>query len=265
MGKFCWGLFEDEQESIDAGADCWHRFNPRRKLELKPHHWQRVLHHVTVEVLALAQAGRDVSAVYTERAVNLEDWQRTLNVLIKVQKKGAVELHLPKDDSLEQILKAIPQSLAEEIMMAVENAEFLPEPAAEDAVEELAEELAQESAEEAAQASAEEVVETATGPIEEESIEVFKEQHLNPKDIDAAEKETMDAIRTAVQGTTKKHYAIGKGKKRQVFLYGGADTGFLQVPLADPAIKLAVSVSEPHNTENYTLTLFHRSSSVCSN
>lgn len=209
---------------------------------MKPHHWQRVLHHVTVEVLALAQAGRDVSAVYTERAVNLEDWQRTLNVLIKVQKKGAVELHLPKDDSLEQILKAIPESLAEEIMMAVENAEFLPEPAAEEAAEELAEELAQGSAEEG--------LEAATEPIEEESIEAFKEQHLSPTDIDAAEKETMDAIRTAVQGTTKKHYAIGKGKKRQVFLYGGADTGFLQVPLADPAIKLAVSVLKPRNTEN---------------
>jgi len=213
---------------------------------LKPHHWQRVLHHVTVEVLALAQAGRDVSAVYTERAVNLEDWQRTLNVLIKVQKKGAVELHLPKDDSLEQILKAIPESLAEEIMMAAENAEFLPEPVAEEAAAELAEELAQESAQE----SVEEGLEAATEPIEEESIEAFKEQHLNPKDIDAAEKETMDAIRTAVQGTTKKHYAIGKGKKRQVFLYGGADTGFLQVPLADPAIKLAVSVLKPRNTKN---------------
>lgn len=221
---------------------------------MKPHHWQRVLHHVTVEVLALAQAGRDVSAVYTERAVNLEDWQRTLNVLVKVQKKGAVELQLPKDDSFEQILKAIPESLAEEIIMAAENAEFLPEPIAEELTEELAqesvEEAARELAPELAQKSAEEGLEAASEPIEEESIEAFKEQHLNPKDVDAAEKQTMDAIRKAVRGTTKKHYAIGKGKKRQVFLYGGADTGFLQVPLADPAIKLAVSVLKPRNTEN---------------
>ena len=79
--------------------------------------WNRVLHHVTVEVLALAQAGRDVSAVHTERAVKYEDWKRTAGVQVKVN-NGAVELQLPTDDTLELILKAVPESLAEEIIMA---------------------------------------------------------------------------------------------------------------------------------------------------
>ena len=84
------------------------RFNPKRKLELNEPQWHRVLQHVTVEVLALAQAGRDVSAVYTERAVRLEDWKRTALVDVKVN-KGAVELQLPTDDSLELIVKAVPE------------------------------------------------------------------------------------------------------------------------------------------------------------
>ena len=217
---------------------------------MKPHHWQRVLHHVTVELLALAQAGRDVSAVYTERAVNLEDWQRTLNVLIKVQKKGAVELHLPKDDSLEQILKAIPESLAEEIMMAAENAEFLPEPVAEEAAAELAEELAQESAEELAQ----EDVETATEIAAEESAEGLTKHYVDPKDIDAAEKTTMGQLRDAIKTTGRASKMVGQGKNRRSVAIPATNLGFLEVPLADPTIKLAVSLLRPHYTEAHTDT-----------
>jgi hypothetical protein len=142
------------------------RFNPRRKLELKPEEWRRLLHHVTVEVLALAQAGRDINAVYTERAVRMEDWKRTANVLIK-QTDGAIELQLPTNESLELILKAMPQSLAEEIMKAAESAE-----------------MAQ------AEEGAEEVL-----------SEVSTQQGVDAKEIDAEEKATMRAIKEVVRKT----------------------------------------------------------------
>lgn len=192
--------------------------------------WNRVLHHVTVEVLALAQAGRDVSAVYTERAVNVEDWKRTARVQVKVN-KGAVELQLPTDDTLELIVKAVPESLAEEIIMAAENAEAVPEPVTEEAAQELAEELTQESA--------------------EESAEGFREHHVDPQDIDAAEKVTMRAIKSAIYSTAQRPGVIGKGKKRQEVILNKADQGFLETPLADPTIKLAVSVLRPHNAETH--------------
>lgn len=201
--------------------------------------WHRVLHHVTVEVLALAQAGRDVSAVHTERAVKYEDWKRTADVQVKVN-NGAVELHLPTDDSLELILKAVPESLAEEIIMAAENAEAVPEPVSEEAAQELAEELAQESAEEG--------LETVAETTAEESAEGFTEQHVDPKDIDAAEKVTMRAIASAINRTAQRTRFVGQGAKVRKETINEADQGFLQTPLADPTIKLAVSVFGLHNT-----------------
>ena len=192
--------------------------------------WNRVLHHVTVEVLALAQAGRDVSAVHTERAVKYEDWKRTAGVQVKVN-NGAVELQLPTDDSLELILKAVPESLAEEIIMAVENAEAVPESVSE----------------EAAQESAQEGLETAAETTAEESAEGFTEQHVDAKDIDAAEKVTMRAIASAINRTAQRTRFVGQGEKVRKETINGADQGFLQTPLADPTIKLAVSVFGLHN------------------
>jgi hypothetical protein len=161
-------------------------------------------------------------------------------------KNGAVELQLPNDDSLELILKAVPQSLAEEIIMAAQNAEAVPEPVSEQAAEELAEELAQESAEDG--------LETVTETTAEESAERFEKQYVDPKDIDAAEKQTYYALRNAIRGTSLTTYFVGKRKKRQEVPYPGADLGFLQVPLADPAIKLAVGVLRFHNTKPYADT-----------
>lgn len=230
------------------------RFNPRRKLELDTMQWHRVLNHVTVEVLALAQAGRDVSAVYTERAVKLEDWERTARVQVKVN-KGTVELQLPTDDSLELIVKAVPASLVEEIIMAAENAEAVPKPVTTEGAQELAEELAEESAEEG--------VETATEAAAEESAEGLTKHYVDPRDIDAAEKTTMRDIKAAINSTMQRDGFVGKGKKRQPVILNEADQGFLQTPLADPTIKLAVSVLRPHNAETHAD--FHRFSNVCSN
>ena len=238
-------------EGVGAGADCFVcRFNPRRNLQLKEMQWQRALQHVTVEVLALAQAGRDVSAVCTERPVRTKDWKRTAGVNVRVE-NGAVELQLPKDDTLELILKAVPESLAEEIIMAAENAETVPEPVTE---EELAEELVQEelAAEELAaeELAAEELaLETAA---EENAEGLTKQHYVDPKDIDAAEKTTMRELKQAIWTTTwKKHKTVGQGKTKQVVRLPPADRGFLQTPLADPAIKLAVSVLMPHYTESH--------------
>lgn len=204
---------------------------------MKPIQWNRVLHHVTVEVLALAQAGRDVSAVHTERAVKYEDWKRTAGVQVKVN-NGAVELQLPTDDTLELILKAVPESLAEEIIMAVENAEAVPE----------------SMSEEAAQESAQEGLETAAETTAEESAEGFTEQHVDAKDVDAAEKVTMRAIASAIHRTAQRPRFVGQGEKARKEIINEADQGFLQTPLADPTIKLAVSVFGPHNTRTCTDT-----------
>ena len=163
-------------------------------MELSSERWQRLLHHVTVEVLALAQAGRDVNAVYTERAVRLEDWERTASVKVK-QTDGAIELQLPTSETLELILKAMPQSLAEEIMKAAENAEMAQ---AEEGAEEV---LSEESA----------------------------QQSVDAKEIDAEEKATMRAIRSATYKT----------------LMNFDDQEWLRTPLTDPAMKLAVS-GRPH-------------------
>jgi hypothetical protein len=222
------------------------RFNPRRKLELRPEHWQRVLHHVTIEVLALAQAGRDVSAVYTERPVRMEDWKRTKGVDVKVN-NTEVELLLPTDDTLEQIVKAVPESLAEEIILAAENSEAIPEPVTEG---ELAEELAEESAEELAQ----EDVETATEIAAVESADGLTKHYVDPKDIDAAERTTMGQLRDAIKTTGRAMKPVGQGKHRQMVAIPATNMGFLEVPLVDPTIKLAVSVLRTHYTETHTDT-----------
>lgn len=183
-------------------------------MELSPEAWRRVLHHVTVEVLALAQAGRDVNAVCTERAVRIEDWKRTANVMIK-QTDGAVELQLPTNESLELILKAMPQSLAEEIMKAAENDETTQTGGAEELLSEASADVdaKQVDAEMAQEEGAEEVL-----------SDVAAQQEVQAKHIDAEEKSTMRAIRQAVKETVSI-----------------ADSEWLQTSLADPAIKLAVS------------------------
>jgi hypothetical protein len=222
-----------------TGFECC-RFNPRRKLELaKPEEWRRFLHHVTVEVLALAQAGRDVGAVYTERAVKEEDWMRTAHVQVKVT-NGAVELQLPSDDTLELILKAVPESLAEEIIMAAENAEVAPEPVSEESAQGLAQESAQED------------IETATELLADEIAQEPTKQYVDPKDIDVAEKSTMRAIRDAVRTSAGTAQIIGQkgGQQRAVILRNLENTGFLRTPLTDPTIKLAVSfLVRTRNTE----------------
>ena len=217
-------------------------------------HWQRVLHHVTVEVMALAQAGRDVNAVYTERAVNVEDWKRTRRVEVKV-KGNAVELQMPPKDSVEQILKAVPASLAEEIIMAAENAEALSEPVTEETLQELTQESAEEGVEAAAETLAEEDLEIAAQTATEDSAEGLAKPHVNPKDIDAAEKTTMRAIWLAIKVSSAQSYTIRHSiRKREEVMYPD-DKDFLQVPLADPTIKLAVSLLRPHNTDIYADTL----------
>jgi hypothetical protein len=176
----------------------------------------------------------------------MEDWKRTKGVDVKVD-NGKVELLLPTDDTLEQIVKAVPESLAEEIILAVENAEAIPEPVTE---EELAEELAQESAEELAQ----EGVETATEIAAEESAEGLTKHYVDPKDIDAAEKTTMGQLRDAIKTTGRASKMVGQGKNRRSVAIPATNLGFLEVPLADPTIKLAVSLLRPHYTEAHTDT-----------
>ena len=202
-----------------------YRFNPRRTLALDDEdQWRRLLHHVTVEVLALAQAGRDISAVFNERPVRNKDWLRTARVQVKVT-NGAAELQLPTGESLETILKAIPKSLAEEIIMAAENAE-------------------------ASKNSSKKKGKKAKKTVAEE----IEDEYFDPKDTDAAEKATMRAIRSAIKLSSGTIYTttqtnIGVARKLGESLPTAVDTGFLEASLADPTIKLSVRVTSIHNTE----------------
>jgi hypothetical protein len=185
-------------------------------MKLNPEQWRRVLHHVTVEILALAQAGRDVNAVYTERPVRVEDWKRTANVLIK-HTDGAVELQLPTDKSLELILKAMPTSLAEEIVNAADNGEMTQTEGAEES-------LSEASAQQDVDAEQIDGEMAQTEGAEEVLSDISAQQAVEAKQIDREEKSTMWKIRRAVNETVTI-----------------ADSEWLQTPLADPTIKLAVS------------------------
>jgi DNA primase catalytic subunit len=214
LGEFsaAWGY---GSERLVTGADCWIcRFNPRRKLDLDSDEWRRVLHHVTVEVLALAQAGRDVNALYTERAVVYEDWRRTKRVTVKV-KNGVAELHTREAETKDLILKAMPQSLAEEIVKAAENAET------------------PESAEETPKSA-------AAKPAEEENTEEANTLYTSSKEANFAEKRTMRYIRKAVKETTT--YTERKAQAPV-----DIDNEWMQTPLTDPTMKLAVSALLVHN------------------
>jgi hypothetical protein len=212
LGEFnaAWGY---GSERWVTGADCWVcRFNPRRKLDLDSDEWRRVLHHVTVEVLALAQAGRDVNALYTERAVVYEDWRRTKRVSVKV-KNGAAELHFHTAEAKDLILRAMPQSLAEEIVKAAENAETT------------------ESAEETPKSA-------AAKPAEEENTEEANTLYTSSKEANHAEKLTMRYIRKAVKETTTR---TGRMAPADI------DNEWMRTPLTDPTMKLAVSALLVHN------------------
>lgn len=189
-----------------------------------------MLHHVTVEVLALAQAGRDINAVYTERDVNAEDWMRSAGVQIK-EGDGAIELQFPTEESMDAIVKAVPQSLAEEIeeiQKAAAEQVIAEEAIAEEAA---AEQAAKEAAADAgatakdAEASAK-VAEEAMEEGEQEVEQEFSESKVDKKEIDAQEKSTMRLVKAAV---TKSLTSV--------------DSQWLQTPLMNPAMKLAVSAS----------------------
>lgn len=196
------------------------------------------MHHVAVEVLALAQAERDVNAVWMERDLNVEDWMRSASVQIK-EIDGAIELHFPTVESRDAILNAVPLTLAEEISKSVAEAELAEEEAALLAEEKAAaKEAANVSSKDAAEATAKEAaVDTgasekdakASAEIAEEAMkegeqEVSQQKQLDAKEIDAQEKSTMRSIKEAV-----------------VKSLNNVDSQWLHTPLLDSAMKLAVS------------------------
>jgi hypothetical protein len=209
-----------------AGADCWMcRFNPRRKLDFSPDEWLRLLHHVTVEAMVLVQAGRDVNALWTERAVNSADWRRTARVKVNVV-NGAVELQFPTEEMKELTLKAMPQSLAEEIVKAAENAENG------ETIED------DETTSKPAKGKSAKGKSAKAKSAEQESTEEANTLSASFKQADIAESGTMRAISKVVKINTSRM----RSNPRYV-----VDTEYLQTPLTDPAIKLAVSTSLVHN------------------
>ena len=60
----------------------------------------------------------------------------------------------------------------------------------------------------------------------------------------------MRAIKNAIYSTAQRPGVIGKGKNRQEVILNKADQGFLKTPLADPTVKLAVSVLQTSQHRN---------------
>lgn len=188
---------------------------------------------MAVEVLTLAQAGRDVNAVHLERPVNVEEWMRSARVQIK-ETNGVIELQFPTEDTQELIVNAVPQSLAEEIMIAAKQAEEAAEAATEaEKAAAAAEDAARADAEakgipyEPAEAPLEKVEEEAEAEAEaeaEEEVEAPFVDRRSAKEISAAEKLYMRQIRDAVRKSATP-----------------VNNEWLRTSLAAPAVKLAVS------------------------
>lgn len=183
------------------------------------------MHHVAVEVLALAQAERDVNAVWMERDLNVEDWMRSASVQIK-EIDGAIELHFPTVESRDAILNAVPLTLAEEISKSIEEAELAEEEAANVTSKDAAEATAKDAAVDtgASEKDAKASAEIAEEAMKEGEQEVSQQKQLDAKDIDAQEKSTMRSIKEAV-----------------VKSLNNVDSQWLHTPLLDSAMKLAVS------------------------
>lgn len=195
------------------------------------------MHHVAVEVLALAQAERDVNAVWMERDFDVQDWMRSASVQIK-EIDGAIELHFPTVESRDAILNAVPLTLAEEISKSIAEAELAEQEAADVTSKDAAEATAKEAAVDtgASKKDAEASAEIAEKAMKEgeavEEIEAMKEgeqevsqqKQLDAKEIDAQEKSTMRSIKEAV-----------------VKSLNNVDSQWLHTPLLDSAMKLAVS------------------------
>lgn len=90
----------------------------KAKAQLKDQEWIRLLHHVTVEVLALYKNGRDVSQVCNLRVADSQSWKQTSNTSIDIRPDGAgVALGFPNPQDEQSILDAIsPEASGEEIL-----------------------------------------------------------------------------------------------------------------------------------------------------
>lgn len=149
------------------GGEVYRGFGPRRRLELRaPEEWRCVVHHVTVEVLALYQAGRDVNEV-CRSFDGVEQWQATQGVVLG-DAGGSVKLVFPEGVSEASLLKAIPTGV-------------------------VAEEAAPEEA-----ATAEETV------VEDEVAGEVGYAAPNAALLDAEEKQTMRDIRLAIHKTLQR-------------------------------------------------------------
>lgn len=145
------------------GGEVFVGFAPRRRLELKSaEEWRCVVHHVTVEVLALYQAGRDVGEV-CRSFDGVDKWAATQAVRLG-EMDGLVKLVFPEGVSEESLLAGIPTGVVAE------------------------------------EAVAEETVAEQTAAEEESTVEV-RNAAAEAALLDAEEKQTMRNIRLAIHKT----------------------------------------------------------------
>ncbi|GAB7362023.1 hypothetical protein MBLNU230_g2057t1 [Neophaeotheca triangularis] len=96
----------------------------KAKAQLSYQEWLRLLHHVTVEVLALYKARRDVNQVCNFRTSDARPWEQTITTTIDVRADGTgVALRFPSPEDEQTILSAISQQPPEE--EAAQDAEAL--------------------------------------------------------------------------------------------------------------------------------------------
>lgn len=83
---------------------------PEKRLTLNDQQWTSLLHHITVEVLALKNANRDVNDICLPRKGKVKPWPETRRTtIVSDDSTGDVSLRFRTTQSQQWILSAIPQ------------------------------------------------------------------------------------------------------------------------------------------------------------
>ena len=83
---------------------------PPKRLQLSDKTLVKLLHHITIEVLALQKAGRDLDEVCFARSTKGRDWQRSRHAVVTFESaNGDASLRFKSPQDEELVLQAIPQ------------------------------------------------------------------------------------------------------------------------------------------------------------
>lgn len=106
------------EEWVRKRADRGERyvgFAPKSRVQFEKEGWAGLLHWVTVEVLALRQAGRNIEEVCWPRIGDgVPAWAQTRKAVVGVNEQGVVTVTFPSKASEEKVLGAIPREMGDQ-------------------------------------------------------------------------------------------------------------------------------------------------------